>query len=309
MWKAVNLTKSEDAVAAEEDPASPLTTYPTGSAQDESELIYDLLPRNFSTNGKNFNNGNNNKFPFCAACFIQDNDPRVVYNGRWLLNGTTFQTTHSTTDRGARVELRFRGSKIVVFGTVPVSNATDRPPRAKYSIDGRQTTESTVPMANTPIQGQPFFQANSLNTEEHKLTIEVIRAETPYILQHFFVTPHPRNTTADKVMENGGPRDDRISVGSPGATARPTITNAADIGSPALPSSAYDETGPTRAQSESPSASLVRILSGVLGALIALIIVGILLFLLRRRQKKRNSSSRFFSKFWKYSPRPGTLCV
>lgn len=52
---------------------------------------------------------NSNRPPGCFMCIIEDNSPLVHYDGVWVLSGTQFSTTHSTTVSNSSVSLRFNG--------------------------------------------------------------------------------------------------------------------------------------------------------------------------------------------------------
>jgi len=76
------------------------TPAPTSNTNEQS--------KNTTNNGTSNRGGGFNCRPGACA-FIRDNDPRVVYTGSWILNGTAFTTTHSTTSPGATAYLRFNG--------------------------------------------------------------------------------------------------------------------------------------------------------------------------------------------------------
>ncbi|KAH6918107.1 hypothetical protein BKA70DRAFT_1246248 [Coprinopsis sp. MPI-PUGE-AT-0042] len=260
-----------------------------------------LGARNFTESFTQSNGGNRGRGTggFCRFC-IQDNDPRTVYSGSWLLRGTTFNTTHSTTQTGAKVTLTFNGMKIMVLGTVPASNATVKPPTARYTISGRDPVQSTLPMANTEIRGQSFFRAMDLEEEEHTLTIEIVDAQTPYTLDSFFVTPHAfsQNRTEDS---------DTTSSTSPLPTSG-TDPNSGPS-PPLFTPNPYMNDTVSQLPSQEGSSNIVAILSGLVGVLLAVIVIGIALFLTRRKRKASNPNTSFFSKSWHWrtSHRPDTV--
>jgi hypothetical protein len=189
---------------------------------------------------------------------------------------------------------------ITVRGTVPESNSTSRPPTARYTVSGRDPVESTLPMANARIRRQSFFSAMDLDEEEHTLTIEVLEAPTPYTLDSFFVTPNAFNSNSEDRTED--PTDSLIPP-------RPT---GADSGSaPPPPLSTPDPNGNSPLPSMEGSANIVAILSGLVGVLLAVIVIGVALFLIRGKRKVRNPNASFFSRSWNWrsSPRPGTPSI
>ncbi|KAF8888530.1 hypothetical protein BD779DRAFT_1672210 [Infundibulicybe gibba] len=93
-----------------------------------------------------------------------------MYEGPWTLNGVSSSTTHSTTSPGSTVTFLFNASGIVVFGTVPASNETVKPPTAVYILD-EVPTPTTEPTADRAISNQPLFAASQLSSQQHKLVI------------------------------------------------------------------------------------------------------------------------------------------
>lgn len=276
------------------------TNHPRNTQRSSS-----LSSRNFTDAFTQNDRNRNNRNPgtgFCRFCTIQDNDPRTVYSGSWLLRGTTFNTTHSTTQEGASVSLRFKGQKIMVLGTVPVSNSTVKPPKAKYTISGRDPVQSTLPMANTEIAGQSFFHATGLEEEELTLTIEIVEAQAPYTLDAFFVTPH-------NFGGNNSDADDRADEPQPSSSLPPTSTtlSTAEFTPIPTPDPYTDETSrlPTK---EAPT-NLVPVLSGLVGGLLAVIVIGMVLFFVRKKRRANNPNVPLFWKnwHWKSSPRPETV--
>ncbi|GLB42387.1 hypothetical protein LshimejAT787_1104020 [Lyophyllum shimeji] len=203
----------------------------------------------------------------CFSCIIQDNDARLTYKGNWALNGSSFSTTHSTTEHGATVSLRFNGSGIVVFGTVPQSSGTVPPPVASYILDANKPVVTSEPMANSNIANQPLFSAKQLSADEHQLTIQVGSNgghTAPYILQHFFVFPRPTNVT-QYVIDT-----------SPSSSSRPCPSGSTCTSSSSSASTAMS----------SETTLTIRALAGALGALVTLSVL-VCLFLVFRRQRQQ----------------------
>ncbi|KAF9450627.1 hypothetical protein P691DRAFT_725724 [Macrolepiota fuliginosa MF-IS2] len=157
-----------------------IATLPSSVVHDDSDYTTDhrLLPRTDSQHGP------------CFECFVQDNDPRVRYDGQWSLNRAGFSTTHSTTSSGSTASLTFNGTGITVFGTVPTSNTSFNPPTVVYRVDAAQPFTTTQPVADRDVSNQPLFSFPlGSQGQEHKLTIQVLQAEAPFILEKFFVFP------------------------------------------------------------------------------------------------------------------------
>lgn len=142
----------------------------------------------------------------------------------------------------------------MVYGTVPRSNDTVRPPTASYVLDANPPTVTTEAKADTDVSNQPLFFADLLSTDEHELTITSVGnggfPTAPYILQRFFI--FPQSNTTQKTVNN-------------------TTTSSSPTSLP--PSSSTPEPSST-----SSSSRTVPILAGTLGSLLVLILLLILFF-------------------------------
>ncbi|TFK73537.1 hypothetical protein BDN72DRAFT_893943 [Pluteus cervinus] len=198
----------------------------------------------------------------CPICIARDNDLRVTYNGSWTLNGTPSSTSHTTTTPGASASFSFNGTGIVVFGTVPASNDTIRPPTAAYTIDSEPAHVTTLPTASRSITDQPLFASLQLSGDiAHTIVINIQTADTPFTLEYFFVFPTFPNSSMDVQVNTN------IPVAPTAYTTQPPTTSGAVL-------MGQDESGNT-----------VKILAGLLGCLVVLMIVGVVLFFFRRRNQ------------------------
>ncbi|KAI0363163.1 hypothetical protein BV20DRAFT_188313 [Pilatotrama ljubarskyi] len=161
----------------------------------------------------------------CQA--VNENDGRLKYGSGWQLsssdpNGIVF-TAHTTTVSGSSVVVDWEGTSIIVFGTVPQSNASSVPPSATYSIDNKRPVSLTLPSSDRCIPNQQFFQSPTIAPGTHNLTINVTTPDgTPYVLDYlWFCGPlqsgKSLNSTGvdDKRPSHGGlSRLDGIILGS-----------------------------------------------------------------------------------------------
>jgi len=225
-----------------------------------------------SSNGENSNKGGDSNNDgegdaansSCANC-IQDNNAGVYYTGSWMLNiqGLT-GTTHSTTSAGSTASLSFNGSGIIVYGTIPQSNDTVAPPTAVYSIDAASPFVTTQPTANHQVEFQPLYGVSQLSADkQHTLTINVTKADSPYTLQFFVVSPNDDSDT--------------VSVTS---VATPTSSSGVD--------------GPSTEISASSQKSF-QILAAVFGVLLLLMFLAIGLFILVRRRRRGRNTRKSYS--------------
>ncbi|KAF8955329.1 hypothetical protein BDZ97DRAFT_295509 [Flammula alnicola] len=213
--------------------------------------------------------GSQNNNPFnCPICTIRDNDPRVYYHGSWTLNGTQVSTTHSTTLSGSSVSLRFNGSGIIVFGTVPASNETFPPPTTVYFLDDNKPFQTTLPFALVNVPNQPLFASSgSLSSDkEHQISINITSASAPYILEKFFVFPKASSTK------------DMIGQLPTGATVLPT-GNISDV----PPSPSPQAASPSASHTSYDPQTTIKVLASLLGILVLLIATGVVFYVFRRR--------------------------
>ncbi|KAF8196004.1 hypothetical protein BJ912DRAFT_1056436 [Pholiota molesta] len=173
------------------------------------------------------------------------------------------------------------GSGIVVFGTVPASNASNPPPTAVYTLDNKPF-ETTLPFAISDVQDQPLFASmGGLSVQEHHIVVNVTSASTvPYIFDSFFVFPE-MGSNKDVIGQiptsvNVFPTDTAIS--SPTTTSATPSLQAA---SPDASRTAYDPQ------------KIIRILGSFLGTLIFLIFGAIIAYaVVRRRLAKKQCDTK-----------------
>lgn len=149
-----------------------------------------------------------------------------------------------------------------MFGTVPQSNDTVKPPTAEYSLDAAAPFVTTAPTADTAISNQPLFAASSLSSQEHELVIRIKDAQAPYTLDHFFVFPKIGNTTQNVVNKSPTPTPRTSETPAPGGLS----TVAQD-----------------------PSAMTIRALAGILGSLVVIVLLVLAVFLFRRQRHSRSA--------------------
>ncbi|KAI9062133.1 hypothetical protein FKP32DRAFT_1574800 [Trametes sanguinea] len=148
---------------------------------------------------------------------VNENDGRLKYGPGWTLATSDpfgeHRTSHSTTVNGSSVVVDFNGTSIVVFGTVPQSNATFAPPSASYSIDGHRPIELSLPTASICIPNQQFFRSPELPPGAHNLTINVITPNaTSYTLDYlYFCTNQPARSSNSTSAETKAVAKDKFS--------------------------------------------------------------------------------------------------
>ncbi|KAF5356967.1 hypothetical protein D9756_006634 [Leucocoprinus leucothites] len=226
-----------------------------------------LEPRNFGGGGGGGGGGG------CFQCFILNNDPRILYTGQWNLNQVKFFTTHSSTAIGATASLTFNGTGITVFGTVSASNTTTKPPTVVYRVNAAAPFTTTQPVANEDVANQPLFSyAFGTDWKENKITIQILEAETPFILEKFFV--FPGNSSADA---DDDAREESSTVPTP--TQKSTTSNVTSS-MLALPGSIDEETQRT-----------IRVLAGLLGVT-TFIVLAMIVFIVLQCLRKRKPRSK-----------------
>ncbi|KAF9051843.1 hypothetical protein BJ165DRAFT_1401298 [Panaeolus papilionaceus] len=209
----------------------------------------------------------------CPFCIVPNNDARVRYDGVWILNSVPGSTTHSTTTIGSSLSLKFFGSGIIVYGTVPASNGIFKPPTASYSVDNDQPLTTTLARASSSIPNQQFFATSQmLSSDQHEIQINVTDVEdVPYIISQFFIVPAFNVTQTPKPLTGGN--ETMTTTPAPHAALQHTV----------------------------------RVLSAVLGILIFLILAAVItMFLLLRKLKYKRKIAEKLG-FDVRSRRPDTI--
>ncbi|CDO71097.1 hypothetical protein BN946_scf184844.g101 [Trametes cinnabarina] len=197
------------------------------------------------SNGSNDDQGHEDSFPgFCGAApnpipldpsqcvFVNENDGRLKYGPGWTLATSDpsgeRRTSHSTSTNGSSVVVDFNSTSIIVFGTVPQSNATFAPPSASYSIDGRRPIELMLPIASMCIPNQQLFRSPELPHGAHNLTISVTTLNgTSYTLDYlWFCTDKPTQSSNSTGVETKAVTKGDNMVFGPAQEAEPQIAPA-----------------------------------------------------------------------------------
>jgi len=109
--------------------------------------------------------------------YISNTHPQVHYTGFWVLKrARDLSITHSTVVQGSTASLRFKGSAIGVFGTVPASSPELEPPTVAYCLDSLPPHITTLPHATADMFNQRLYTSPNLSSnEEHVLVINVTK--------------------------------------------------------------------------------------------------------------------------------------
>ncbi|KAK0203751.1 hypothetical protein DFS33DRAFT_828954 [Desarmillaria ectypa] len=219
---------------------------------------------------------------FCQFC-IADNDARVLYNGPWSLDGAgPSNTTHSTSTAGSTVSLSFNGSGIIVFGTVPSSSTTSNPPTTSFIVDAAAPFVTTEPQTEQAYLNQPLFVASELSKDEHKIVINVTDAgsDSPFILDYFFISPHPNSTSNTEATISFPPTSSSSSTTSFASAIKSTTSSANNVSSVNRESPAVIQT--------------LAALLGVMFLVIAILIAFLVIYIRKYKIQRGRSIPRSF---------------
>jgi hypothetical protein len=169
------------------------------------------------------------------------------------------------------LELQYSGSGVVVFGTVPKSNTTFKPPTAAYTIDAAMAFVISKSNANINMPDQILFKSPQLSSDQHVLNITVQTAGSPFILQYFFVFP-PFNDT------------------QPPTSASPPLPTATQ------------HTTAVITEELSDANVTIRMVAVALGSILALAVVISALFVLGRCRRRRTQALSAVSETYSGSP-------
>ncbi|KAF9031703.1 hypothetical protein BDZ89DRAFT_1037423 [Hymenopellis radicata] len=120
-------------------------------------------------------------------------DQQPVHERRFLLQ------VHS--------DARLAGSGIVVFGTVPSSDSTSKPPTASFTLDASPPFITTQASADRPVANQPLFASPKLSGDEHQIVINItsVGARSPFTLDYFLIFPNPNGSSTEATVSFSEP--------------------------------------------------------------------------------------------------------
>ncbi|KAJ7165474.1 hypothetical protein C8R43DRAFT_878501 [Mycena crocata] len=207
-----------------------------------------------------------------TTLIVDDNDPDLVYGGRWTNNrdlftighgqpsGLPFQNaTHESNTIGDSMTFQFAGTSVGVYGlfkwNIPGSIT------ASFSVDGKSTAQ-TFSSSQAPFEEQPnfeFFHATGLQPGNHTLVVNITDVVGAQSLMFDYILYHPSfDSLASK----------------PNFTAASSISPSAPAKSPILNKSHHKNTA--------------AIVGGVMGGLILIVLLGVV-FLLWNRARRRSA--------------------
>jgi len=222
------------------------------------------------------------------------------------LEATNLSITHSTVVQGSTASLRFKGSAIGVFGTVPASSPELEPPTVAYCLDNLPPYITTLPYATADMLNQPLYTSPNLSSnEEHILVINVTNSmpsAAPYALAGFFLS---RNSIQFSGSQGIPPTATSIAPPTATSITPPTATPPTTTPTPtATPPTATPPTAiSTSATPSFPASatmsngSLIGIVAGVSGCLVFAFILGLIIFLVSRwrTHARRGLSEEFYA--------------
>ncbi|KAG6907027.1 hypothetical protein DXG01_010862 [Tephrocybe rancida] len=171
-------------------------------------------------------------------------------------------TTHGTEGLGATATLRFSGTGIAVYGTIPNSTVSRV---SAYTLDG--SSPVTVTRSNrgdTPLYQQLFYQSPRLKDGNHTLIVTAVSGASTFYLDYFRI-----NSTSSQ--ETNAFPSSSLSIFPASASGAPTT----------LP----------QATSASSGGHAGAIAGGVIGALV-FIALAVAAFLWYRRRRAMRAPSR-----------------
>jgi len=216
-----------------------------------------------------------------TSFYISNTNPRVPYTGLWVLErATDLSITHSTVVQGSTASLRFKGSAIGVFGTVPASSPELEPPTVAYCLDSLPPYITTLPHATADMLNQPLYTSPNLSSnEEHLLVINVTNSmprAPPYALAGFSLSPNGSQSSGSQGIS---PTTTPPMTTPPTTTPTPTVTPPT-VTPPTVTPSPVTPSVPASATMS--NGNLTGIVAGILGCLVFVFIVGIIICLVSR---------------------------
>lgn len=250
---------------------------------------------------------------------IDDNDPTVIYSSNWEFitsDPPWTGTMHSTSIPGSYARFRFTGSRVAIICTIPTGDGTSHT-RATVSIDNG----AAIPVSHAttpPVQYQVvLWDSGPLPFASHLVTLTDAGTEAYLRLDRIDYDPTADNApsktsdslpTTTTVLTTTVEQPGSSQVSSslvPLVSVAPSSSSGASISvqtvylSPTVSGSstslpASDASG-LSATSNTPARTIPRaaLVGGVLGAVVFILLLGVLLIFLRRRRKKANPQTTF----------------
>ncbi|TFK21021.1 hypothetical protein FA15DRAFT_99468 [Coprinopsis marcescibilis] len=186
---------------------------------------------------------------------VDDRSPAVFLEGRWNFDGDEleFQGTTSRGGGGARATFTFNGTSVQVYGTIGVRGDDIPAPEASYVVDGDSRTfgQFVGQVMNRPQYSQLLYRSPPLTDGPHNLIIYGMNNGRLWI---------------DYYEVDGVPNPTRL------------ISTGIEQSQP---------TSAPRAGSGSGNNTTVLALAGVLGGLLAIIVLGCILWFLSWKASKK----------------------
>ncbi|PAV15371.1 hypothetical protein PNOK_0913400 [Pyrrhoderma noxium] len=106
---------------------------------------------------------------------VDHTDPRIQYRGNWQLNdGNSRRDTvssHSTSQNGSSLSLKFQGTGISVLGVLPVGTGNIS---ALYTVDNQNKQLRSIPQVESSKTDKVFFDSGLLDSGDHSINIDIM---------------------------------------------------------------------------------------------------------------------------------------
>ncbi|KAG2022271.1 hypothetical protein CC2G_000041 [Coprinopsis cinerea AmutBmut pab1-1] len=164
---------------------------------------------------------------------VDDNDRQVGYSSGWsVLRGSSRQwaeAVHVTSQQGSTATLMFKGTGIIVVGTIPAGSGAQR---WSISIDGGSPTIIERQGAPQDVYDDWFFRREGLNPNPiHTVVVSNAGGQLPLHLDKFEFLPPETDTSPAPIY----PQTPQAPAPTPPPTPTPTPTPRAPDPTPSTP--------------------------------------------------------------------------
>ncbi|KAF6746644.1 hypothetical protein DFP72DRAFT_1152069 [Ephemerocybe angulata] len=126
---------------------------------------------------------------------VDDTNSNVKYSGYWESSYEYGATVHSTWDWNSKATFSFRGTNVIVYGTIPQGNGETVP--IAFSLDGGTAVTRSKTSGSKAVTNQVWYDSGTIADADHTISI-IYRSEVDMAFQLDrieYVASKPQTTT------------------------------------------------------------------------------------------------------------------
>ncbi|KAF5310465.1 hypothetical protein D9611_012250 [Ephemerocybe angulata] len=126
---------------------------------------------------------------------VDDTNSNVKYSGYWESSHEYGATVHSTWDWNSKATFSFRGTNVIVYGTIPQGNGETVP--IAFSLDGGTAVTRSKTSGSKAVTNQVWYDSGTIADADHTISM-IYRSEVDMAFQLDrieYVESKPQTTT------------------------------------------------------------------------------------------------------------------